>query len=321
MLKVPVHVHGSGRTDTGVHAIGQVAHFDIVNQSVPVEVFPVALNQLLPHDIRITASALVNERFHARFTSISREYRYYVKRVADYTPFDRDRVCRVRDFPPLGLLNAYASRIIGTHDFSTFSAAGDQSHSRVRAIYVSEFTLTESQWGGEMLVYRVSGNAFLCTRCVPWSHHVAVGGTAGGPRRGSSAGLNRPTAGGGTNAVPADCISIGSNMTPSDIDMKTRGRRGHAGTGLVALRGVESYIDRRLCSPNLPISPRSPRAWSLSRFRRLNAMLDRASMPLLAKMIGVICRLCPLAPRAYKAVPGEGPAKCAPHGHWGGTRG
>ena len=161
MLKVPVHVHGSGRTDTGVHAIGQVAHFDIVNQSVPVEVFPVALNQLLPHDIRITASALVNERFHARFTSISREYRYYVKRVADYTPFDRDRVCRVRDFPPLGLLNAYASRIIGTHDFSTFSAAGDQSHSRVRDIYVSEFTLTESQWGGEMLVYRVSGNAFL----------------------------------------------------------------------------------------------------------------------------------------------------------------
>lgn len=161
MLKKPVHVQGSGRTDAGVHAIGQVAHFDIENHSVPVEAFPVALNQLLPHDVRITASALVNEHFHARFTSISREYRYYVKRVRDYTPFDRDRVCRVREFPPLALLNAYAEAIVGTHDFSTFSAAGDQSHSRIRDMYVSEFSLQDSQWGGQMLVYRVSGNAFL----------------------------------------------------------------------------------------------------------------------------------------------------------------
>lgn len=161
MLKKPVHVHGSGRTDAGVHAIGQVAHFDIENQSVPVEAFPVALNQLLPRDVRVTASALVNERFHARFTSISREYRYYVKRIADVSPFDRDRVCAVRSFADLQLLNAYAAHIVGTHDFSTFSAAGDQSHSRVRDLYVSEFSLQESQWGGSMLIYRVSGNAFL----------------------------------------------------------------------------------------------------------------------------------------------------------------
>ena len=161
MLKTPVHVHGSGRTDAGVHAIGQVAHFDIANQSVPVEVFPVALNQLLPHDVRITSSSLVDERFHARFTSISREYRYHVKEIADFSPFDRDRVCRIRKFPPIDLLNAYAAYIVGTHDFSTFSASGDQSHSRIRDIYASGFSYTDSQWGGRMLVYRVSGNAFL----------------------------------------------------------------------------------------------------------------------------------------------------------------
>lgn len=161
MLKTPVHVHGSGRTDAGVHAIGQVAHFDIANHSVPVGVFPVALNQLLPHDIRITASYLVNECFHARFTSISREYRYFVKQIEDYTPFDRDRVCRIRSFPSLELLNSYAVHIIGTHDFSTFSAAGDQSLSRVRDVYESAFSLQNSQWGGPVLVYRVSGNAFL----------------------------------------------------------------------------------------------------------------------------------------------------------------
>ena len=161
ILKTPVRVQGSGRTDAGVHAIGQVAHFDIANHSVPVEVFPVALNHVLPHDIRITASALVDERFHARFTSISREYHYYVKQLADYTPFDRNRVCRMRRFPPLNLLNAYAAYIVGTHDFSTFCAAGDQSRSHIRDMYASEFSVQNSQWGGPMLVYRVSGNAFL----------------------------------------------------------------------------------------------------------------------------------------------------------------
>ncbi len=161
MLKVPVCIHGSGRTDAGVHAIGQVAHFDIENQSVPVEVFPVALNHLLPLDIRITGSAQEDEYFHSRFTSVCREYRYYTKVLDDYTPFDRNRVCRIRKFPPLELLNGYAACIVGTHDFSTFSAAADQSHSRVRDMYSSSFGFESSQWGGQILVYTVRGNAFL----------------------------------------------------------------------------------------------------------------------------------------------------------------
>jgi len=161
MLKVPVKVHGSGRTDAGVHALGQVVHFDIENQSVPIKAFPVALNRLLPHSIRITDSGLEDENFHARFTSICREYRYHVKELADYTPFDRDRVCLIRKFPPLDLLNGYAACIVGTHDFSTFSAADDQSHSRIRDLYTSSFAFEKSQWGGHMLVYTVSGNAFL----------------------------------------------------------------------------------------------------------------------------------------------------------------
>ena len=161
MLKVPVVVHGSGRTDAGVHAIGQVAHFDIVNQSVPSEVFPIALNQLLPHEIRLRDGRQVDDTFHARFTSILREYRYLCKQERDYTPFDRDRVCRIRRFPSLDLLNQYAQYLVGTHDYSTFSASGDQSLSRIRDLYTSHFGLEPSQWGGEQLVYTVSGNAFL----------------------------------------------------------------------------------------------------------------------------------------------------------------
>jgi tRNA pseudouridine38-40 synthase len=161
MLKVPVVVHGSGRTDAGVHAIGQVAHFDIVNQSVPPEIFPVALNHLLPHEIRLRDGRQADASFHARFTSISREYRYLAKQERDFTPFDRDRVCRIRRFPSLELLNQYARCLVGTHDYSTFSASGDQSHSRIRDLYTSSFTFEPSQWGGDQLVYTVSGNAFL----------------------------------------------------------------------------------------------------------------------------------------------------------------
>lgn len=161
MLKIPIKVQGSGRTDAGVHALGQVAHFDIENKSVPEEAFRVALNKWLPHSIRIIESGLEDERFHARFTSICREYRYHIKELADYTPFDRNRVCRVRKFPPLDLLNGYAACIVGTHDFSTFSAADDQSHSRIRDLYTSFFSFEKSQWGGPLLVYTVSGNAFL----------------------------------------------------------------------------------------------------------------------------------------------------------------
>lgn len=161
MLKVSVRVFGSGRTDAGVHAVGQVAHFDIANQSVPVRAFPVALNRLLPRDVRIRESALVDERFHARFSSVGREYRYLVKEEADYMPFDRDRVCRVRRFPPVDLLNAYAVQLVGTHDFSTFRASGDQSRSRIRDLYTSRFFYEKSSWAGDVLVYAVSGNAFL----------------------------------------------------------------------------------------------------------------------------------------------------------------
>jgi len=161
VLKEKVQLIGSGRTDTKVHAIGQVAHFDTKNQSVPVEAFPLALNRYLPHSIRIIAGKGVNATFHARYTALSREYRYYTKEMATYTPFERGRVGLIRKIPPLELLNGYAQVLLGSHDFSTFRAAGDQSHSKIRDLYESEFNLEASQWGGELLIYKVRANAFL----------------------------------------------------------------------------------------------------------------------------------------------------------------
>lgn len=161
MIGVKVHVQGSGRTDAGVHAIGQVAHFDTSNQSIPEAIFALALNKLLPRDVRIISSNEVSAKFHARFTSIRREYRYYCKEHDDFSPFDRNRVYRLRKFPSLELLNAYAACLVGTHDFRTFGAIADQSPSKVRDLYANEFHIEPSRWGGRELVYTVSGNAFL----------------------------------------------------------------------------------------------------------------------------------------------------------------
>ena len=139
IVKEPVTIHGSGRTDKGVHAFGQVAHFDTSNHSVPVEAFALAINHLLSHEIRILQSEQVDETFHARFSSREREYRYVIKRNRDFTPFDADRVCRVRSIPPVNLLNEYAKALVGVHDFTAFCSADDQSLSKVRDVYESKF--------------------------------------------------------------------------------------------------------------------------------------------------------------------------------------
>lgn len=160
MLGEKIVVQGSGRTDRGVHALGQVCHFDL-HASVPVKAFRPRLNSLLPPDIRVMDAQEVDGTFHARFTTMAREYRYLVKRQSDITAFDRKRVYAVRALPGLDVLNGYADEIQGTHDFTTFCAASDESPSRFRDIYESRWTLSKDAWGYDLLVYTITGNAFL----------------------------------------------------------------------------------------------------------------------------------------------------------------
>ncbi len=160
MLGEKVLVFGSGRTDSGVHALGQVCHFDMQG-SVPANAFKPRLNSLLPKTIRIMDASEVDGSFHARFTTMAREYRYLVKRNDEITPFDRNRVYGIKAFPPLDLLMGYATCIQGTHDFSTFCASGDLSPSKWRDIYESKWTLSKDPFGYDLLSYTICGNAFL----------------------------------------------------------------------------------------------------------------------------------------------------------------
>lgn len=156
-----ITVFGSGRTDAKVHAFGQVAHFDTKSHAIPPSSIAIALNPMLPKDIKIISSSLVNENFHARFTSLSREYRYFVKQRDDVSPFDYHKVGVVKKFPPIELLNSYAKMVVGIHDFRTFASAHDQSKSTIRDVFNSEFYFQSSNYGGQLLVYKVAANAFL----------------------------------------------------------------------------------------------------------------------------------------------------------------
>lgn len=156
MHKQPVAITAAGRTDSGVHAAGQTAHFTTTLGGIPTEKFPPALNALLPRDVRVIGAREVPEGFHARFDARQRRYKYYIKTGYPPLPWQQRYCTYNRREPELEGLNRLAAVLTGTHDFTSFCALGDPSESKIRRIDTSIFYCER-----EMLVYAISGNAFL----------------------------------------------------------------------------------------------------------------------------------------------------------------
>ncbi len=149
-------VTGAGRTDSGVHAKCTVAHFDVLNSTIPSEKFSIALNSILPKSIRILRSTEVSSDFHARYSAVERGYKYYLSQANPTLPFDINYCWDIRRNLNINLLNRYASKLVGEHDFTTFSSAGDKSPSKVRIITAASFYPE-----GDKIVFQISGNGFL----------------------------------------------------------------------------------------------------------------------------------------------------------------
>jgi tRNA pseudouridine38-40 synthase len=154
--KQPVRLHGSGRTDSGVHALHQFAHMDSVIDSMPANRFTAALNRLLPEDVTIRSSWEVPHDFHARYSAVERTYEYVIRSYDTLTPMNCRFCTPVVTLPDMQRLNAFASRIVGVHDFSSFAAAGDPNETKIRRIIDAVWYVRE-----EALVFRITGNAFL----------------------------------------------------------------------------------------------------------------------------------------------------------------
>lgn len=153
-----VNLTGSGRTDSGVHAFAQAANFFSSVDSIPEEKFTVALNSLLPSDIRIMSSKEVPEDFSARFSATSRTYRYFFH-TGNPLASEMRFVWPIYRKPNLDVLNKMASFLKGEVDCASFAAAGDKSLSTCRYIDGARFYFDEKN--PEILVFEITANAFL----------------------------------------------------------------------------------------------------------------------------------------------------------------
>jgi tRNA pseudouridine38-40 synthase len=152
----PVRVTAAGRTDSGVHATGQVANFLTDLESIPAERFRDAINSYLPKDVRILASGEVPIRFHARRAAVLRVYRYYILSAPVCLPHLRRYCLWTRRPLDVDKLNEMASLLEGEHDFTSFSSRGDKNRSKVRRIETSVFRIES-----EFIVYTVAASSFL----------------------------------------------------------------------------------------------------------------------------------------------------------------
>jgi tRNA pseudouridine38-40 synthase len=151
----PVNVTGSGRTDAGVHAQGQVANVETI-RSMDTDAVLRGVNALLPAEVRVWDVEEVSPEFHARRSARSKTYEYHIWRTYIVSPFE----CRyVYAFPYAMDEEAVdqATRcFVGTHDFTSFSATSSEIEDRIRTVF-------EAEWrrGAERWVFRIQGSGFL----------------------------------------------------------------------------------------------------------------------------------------------------------------
>ena len=152
----PVRIQGAGRTDSGVHASGQVGNFFSDLDSIEPSRWHIALNSYLPPDVRALASSEVPETFNARENARQRVYRYYLYTGRVGLPHLRLYCWKIRRRPDLRALNALASVFLGEHDFTTFAAAGDISKSKVRRVDTACFFPE-----GPFICFKVAASSFV----------------------------------------------------------------------------------------------------------------------------------------------------------------
>lgn len=156
ITKTPHRINGSGRTDAGVHALGQVVNF-YTDATIPTDRFVPALNSVLPRDIVVVDAEEVPLEFHARFSAKRKTYRYWIdtgrvphvlrRRYSHFvsTPLDLERIKEA------------AQRLVGEHDFASFQASGSSVKTTVRRIYRLDVTASDEG----LITIEAEANGFL----------------------------------------------------------------------------------------------------------------------------------------------------------------
>lgn len=151
-----VRIVGAGRTDAGVHALGQVIHFDL-HRTIETDKLCISLNGILPHDISVKRAFLVDNFFHARYSAIAREYCYVIYNHPYKSPFMRYRAMWVREPLDVEFCRKVVKYCIGQKDFAAFCKKTSASENTVRYIeHISVERICEN-----LVIFTFKGNAFL----------------------------------------------------------------------------------------------------------------------------------------------------------------
>jgi tRNA pseudouridine38-40 synthase len=151
----PIRITGSGRTDAGVHALGQVVNFSTAKEYSPYRIRR-ALNALTPPDITIKEVELVADSFDARRDAQSRVYEYHILNRPTPSPFLLKRAWHLHEQLNVDAMRAASACLIGEHDFTSFRAAGCDAGHPIRKVYRATI-----EPRGELLVFTIEATAFL----------------------------------------------------------------------------------------------------------------------------------------------------------------
>lgn len=155
MAGFPVEVRGAGRTDAGVHALGQTADFKVPDSFVPDEVMDY-LNRYLPEDIQVLEAEEKDGRFHSRLNAVSKIYRYVIETGVRKDVFERKYVYGLGNALDIQAMKKAASYLVGEHDFKSFCANKKMKKSTVRNIYSIDI-----EEKGSKVILTFKGNGFL----------------------------------------------------------------------------------------------------------------------------------------------------------------
>ncbi len=163
----PVTVHGAGRTDAGVHALGQVASVRLATL-IDESTLARALNAQLPHAIRVVRAQVVPNDFHARFSATSKTYRYFIRLDQMVWPFSRHMTWHVPEGLNVMEMRRAARFLVGQHDFTAFRSVGGGSADSVRTVTRAEVlslrqadTLSPGGPTGEVVAVEMAADGFL----------------------------------------------------------------------------------------------------------------------------------------------------------------
>ena len=163
LFSLPLRVHSSSRTDTGVHAIGMAAHFEVPRETfkMPVAKLALAINAHLPADIRVMQAARCRADFHARFHATGKQYRYFVWNHIALNPLLRWQSWHVPSPLDREAMRAAAGAFCGRHDFKSFAGTRDyEMESTIRTV-----TRCDLKLEGPLLTFVIEGDGFLYKMC------------------------------------------------------------------------------------------------------------------------------------------------------------